>query len=445
MKKVRVISVLIALLVATTSMAQTVQTYNGPLKRPRSMIATLQIGETFQNVTYQYYEDADGARVWHGSFSIPKAPAKWISGSLDYVKIVGQYNHGKQSGLWTETKVDSEGTVSTNKYNFVNGKLNGKYFFQSPNLFQALNRITASFEDNKFAGDFLATSDDGFSMKGQFNTNGLANGEWVIKYLTRDGIQHIRKYTYENGIATRIIDIDNSTGEKTILREITLSKYGTIVINNSHYRAIRTDELKDNTNNVGIQRLIGNNDSEISPLIGGTTRTYDGLFQIFIDKVPLYRWVGELSYQPFMALKNCDYEISNLLAEEERVKAEEKKKEEAAKLRAEMLKDDYVFETVEVSPKFQGADEKAFIKWLYPNIKYPQSALDDGISGIVIVSFIIEQDGTLTNAKIERSPDDSLSEEALRVVRLSPKWEPGMQESRVVRTKLMIPIHFAVR
>ena len=433
---------LAALLVATTSIAQTVQTYNGPLKRPRSMIAALQIGETFQNVTYQYYEDADGARVWHGSFSIPKAPAKWISGSLDYVKIVGQYDHGKQSGLWTETKVDSEGTVSTNKYNFVNGKLNGKYFFQSPNLFQALNHVAASFEDNKFVGDFLATSTDGFSMKGQFNANGLADGEWVVKYLTYGGIQHIRKYTYENGIATRIIDIDNSTGEKTILREITLSKYGTIVINNSHYRAIRTDELKDNTNNVGIQRLIGNNDSEISPLIGGTTRTYDGLFQIFIDKVPLYRWVGELSYQPFMALKNCDYEISNLLAEEERVKAEEKKKEEAAKLRAEMLKDDYVFETVEVSPKFQGADEKAFIKWLYPNIKYPQSALDDGISGIVIVSFIIEQDGTLTNAKIERSPDDSLSEEALRVVRLSPKWEPGMQDGRNVRTKLMIPIRF---
>ena len=240
----------------------------------------------------------------------------------------------------------------------------------------------------------------------------------------------------------RIIDIDNSTGEKTVLREATVSKYGTIVINNSHYRAVRTDELKDNTNNVSINSLIRNNDFEIRPLIGGGIRTYDGLFEILIDKAPIYKWVGELSYQPFMALKNCDYEISNLLAEEERVKAEEKKKEEAAKLRAEMLKDDYVFETVEVSPKFQGADVKAFIKWLYPNIKYPQYALDNEIYGVVIVSFIIEQDGTLTNAKIERSPDESLSEEALRVVRLSPKWEPGMQEGRKVRTKLMIPIRF---
>lgn len=442
MKKVRIASVLIALLVATTSMAQTVKTYKGPIKRPNSMIASLQTGETFQDVTYQYYEDSDGARVWHGSFSIPKAPANWISGSLHYIKIVGQYNHGKQNGLWTETFVDNDGVVSTNKYNFVNGKLNGSYSFKCPNGFTALNNIVASFKDNKFMGDLLATSSDGFSMKGQFNTLGLANGEWVIKYLTIGGIQHIRKYTYEDGIAMKIIDIDNSTGEKTVLREATVSKYGTIVINNSHYRAIRTDEIKDNTDNVGINLLIRNNDFEIRPLIGGTIGTYYGLFKILIDKAPLYKWVGELSYQPFMALKNCDYEISNLLAEEERVKAEEKKKEEAAKLRAEMLKDDYVFETVEVSPKFQGADVKAFIKWLYPNIKYPQYALDNEIYGVVIVSFIIEQDGTLTNAKIERSPDESLSEEALRVVRLSPKWEPGMQEGRKVRTKLMIPIRF---
>ncbi|MBP3549903.1 MAG: energy transducer TonB [Rikenellaceae bacterium] len=442
MKKVRIASVLIALLVATTSMAQTVKTYKGPIKRPNSMIASLQIGETFQDVTYQYYEDSDGARIWHGSFSIPKAPANWIRGSLHNIKIAGQYNHGKQNGLWTETWVDNDGVVSTNKYNFVNGKLNGSYSFRSPNLFLALNYIAASFEDNKFVGDFLATSDDGFSMKGYFNANGLANGEWVIKYLTTGGIQHIRKYTYEDGIAMRIIDIDNSTGEKTVLREAAVSKYGTIVINNSHYRAVRTDELKDNTNNVSINSLIRNNDFEIRPLIGGGIRTYDGLFEILIDKAPIYKWVGELSYQPFMALKNCDYEISNLLAEEERVKAEEKKKEEEVKLREEMLKDDYVFETVDVAPKFQGADESAFIKWLYPNIKYPQYALDNEIYGVVIVSFIIEQDGTLTNAKIERSPDESLSEEALRVVRLSPKWEPGMQEGRKVRTKLMIPIRF---
>lgn len=406
------------------------------------MIAALQIGETFQNVTYQYYEDADGARVWHGSFSIPKAPANWISGSLHYIKISGQYNHGKQNGLWTETHVDNDGVVSTNKYNFVNGKLDGSYSFKCPNGFTSLSNLTATFKENKFIGDFSTSSDDGFSMKGQFDDQGLATGEWVIKYLTYGGIQHIRKYTYDDGIAMKIIDIDNSTGEKTVLREVAKSKYGTIVINNTHYRAIRTDELRDNTNNVGINSLISNNDFEISPLIGGTIGTYYGLFKILIDKAPLYKWVGELSYQPFMALKNCDYEIANVIAEEERVKAEEKKKEEEAKLRAEMLKDDYVFETVDVAPKFQGADESAFIKWLYTNIKYPQYALDNEIYGVVIVSFIIEQDGTLTNAKIERSPDDSLSEEALRVVRLSPKWEPGMQEGRKVRTKLMIPIRF---
>ena len=79
------------------------------------------------------------------------------------------------------------------------------------------------------------------------------------------------------------------------------------------------------------------------------------------------------------------------------------------------------------------------------NVKFPQSALDNGVYGRVILSFVIDKDGRLTNIEVLQSPDRSLAEEAVRVLNKSPKWSPGKQRNQTVRVKFTLPVDFRVR
>ena len=229
MKLKAIFSVLftVSLWTTNTSMAQTIKTYNGPLEKPASMISSIR--SDIINATYQYYEDGDG-RVWHGTFYTSNGSP---SLSVARAKVSGHYEHGKQTGQWTETWLDniSGKTRGLLKYSFKSGKLNGAYTFQREGL-----SINTSFNENKFTGTLTVTTTYGYSIKGQFDEQGLASGEWIEQY-TRRGIQYIRKYIYDHGIAMRIVEFDNSTGTKTVLLEATKSDYGTIVIDDQHYKS----------------------------------------------------------------------------------------------------------------------------------------------------------------------------------------------------------------
>ena len=72
-------------------------------------------------------------------------------------------------------------------------------------------------------------------------------------------------------------------------------------------------------------------------------------------------------------------------------------------------------------------------------------ALENGIQGRVVLSFVIEKDGRLTNIQVLQTPDRSLSEEAIRVLSKSPKWSPGKQRNQVVRVKYTLPVDFRVQ
>ena len=95
-------------------------------------------------------------------------------------------------------------------------------------------------------------------------------------------------------------------------------------------------------------------------------------------------------------------------------------------------------------PSFQGGDLNAFRNWVQGKLHYPQIAQENGISGRVVLSFVIERDGTLTNIEVLQAPDRSLSEEAVRVLETSPKWEPGMQSNKAVRVKYTLPVDFQI-
>ncbi len=86
--------------------------------------------------------------------------------------------------------------------------------------------------------------------------------------------------------------------------------------------------------------------------------------------------------------------------------------------------------------------EKAWAKFLNKNLRFPYEAQQAGVSGRVILSFIIEKDGSLSNIIVERAAGNGFDEEALRVLKLAKAWKPGMQNGLPVRVKYDIPINF---
>ncbi len=101
-----------------------------------------------------------------------------------------------------------------------------------------------------------------------------------------------------------------------------------------------------------------------------------------------------------------------------------------------------VFYIVETMPQFQGEGIEAFRAYIQKNVTYPQLALENGISGIVYVSFVINRRGELTNISILRSVDPSLDEEVIRALKAAPNWEPGKQRGKPVNVSFSIPIRF---
>ena len=114
-------------------------------------------------------------------------------------------------------------------------------------------------------------------------------------------------------------------------------------------------------------------------------------------------------------------------------------------VKEEIIEDDQPFLTAETMPSFQGGDLNTFRKWVQDNVRFPQIALENGISGRVVLSFVIEKDGRLTNIQVLMTPDRSLSEEATRVLNKSPKWSPGKQRNQVVRIKYTLPVDFRMQ
>ncbi len=106
----------------------------------------------------------------------------------------------------------------------------------------------------------------------------------------------------------------------------------------------------------------------------------------------------------------------------------------------EEVVDDQVFWKVERMPSFAGGDFNTFRTWFGGEFKYPSIAAENGIQGRIVVRFVIEKDGKLTNIQFLQSPDPVFNEEVLRVLRKSPKWTPGYQQDRPVRVSYVLPL-----
>ena len=103
-----------------------------------------------------------------------------------------------------------------------------------------------------------------------------------------------------------------------------------------------------------------------------------------------------------------------------------------------------VFDVVEQMPSFPGGPS-ALMEWLSNNVKYPVVAQENGVQGRVVVSFVVERDGSITYVKVVRGVDPSLDREASRVVRAMPRWIPGQQNGSAVRVKYNVPVAFRLQ
>lgn len=100
-----------------------------------------------------------------------------------------------------------------------------------------------------------------------------------------------------------------------------------------------------------------------------------------------------------------------------------------------------VYEIVEEQPKFPGG-QGALMSWISSHLEYPKVAQDNGVSGKVIVQFVVGTDGSISNAKVTRSVDQSLDMEAIRVVKSMPRWTPGKQDGKPVPVRYTMPVVF---
>lgn len=113
----------------------------------------------------------------------------------------------------------------------------------------------------------------------------------------------------------------------------------------------------------------------------------------------------------------------------------------AQRIKQQINLDNQLFGIVEESAQFPGGDE-ACLKWLSEHIKYPSICREQGVQGRVIVSFVVNKDGSIVDVKTLRSPDENLAKEAERLVKIMPKWKPARQGNKTMRSRFQLPIQF---
>ena len=163
--------------------------------------------------------------------------------------------------------------------------------------------------------------------------------------------------------------------------------------------------------------------------------------------------IGKAKYLLFAPLAGALLMVSNIesvareIGEQVPEVAEVQQKAEEAKASdatapADTTKN-VVYDVTETMPQFPGG-QGVMMKYLAANIKYPASAVKAKKQGRVIVAFVIQKDGSVTNARIVKSVDPELDAEALRIVKAMPNWTPGTQDGKPVNVRYTIPVVFSL-
>ena len=140
---------------------------------------------------------------------------------------------------------------------------------------------------------------------------------------------------------------------------------------------------------------------------------------------------------------DADVEESTIQASDDTQQAVEVKYT-PVEVEEEEVDEEQIFQIVEEQAQYPGGMAEC-MKFLSKNIKYPTISQENGVQGRVIVQFVVNRDGSIVDAKVMRGVDPYLDKEALRVVGLMPKWSPGKQRGKAVRSQFILPVMFRLQ
>ena len=144
-----------------------------------------------------------------------------------------------------------------------------------------------------------------------------------------------------------------------------------------------------------------------------------------------------------IAENDADVEESTIQSNEDKGEAVEIKYVPEV-VEEEEVEEQQIFQVVEEMPEFPGGMAEC-LKFIGKNIKYPTIAQENGVQGRVIIQFVVNQDGSIVDPVVMRSVDPYLDKEALRVIKMMPKWKPGKQRGKAVRVKYTVPVTFKLQ
>ena len=160
---------------------------------------------------------------------------------------------------------------------------------------------------------------------------------------------------------------------------------------------------------------------------------------------------GYLKYALFAFPAFALLMLGNMSCTSEKKQADESVKEQPVSVPdsvdqsvAVPLVEDTIYTVVEEMPQFLGGVSK-LMEFITKNLQYPESAQEQGIQGRVIAQYVVEKDGSVSNIRVIRGVSEELDAEAVRVLKLMPKWTPGKQNGKPVRCRYTIPVQFRIR
>lgn len=422
MKKVFVEIYLLLLITGTISAQNNIERYSGTMRLPEEVKilcgSDLNLGEGF----YDYYLNNASKRVKHGNFFFK-------SNEIIYNKIYeieGNFSHGKKSGQWIIRRFNTTNkSYDDDKYylslTFDNDSLEGPYKIIDKDGAVA-SLISSAFSCNgaelEYKSEKGAIKNNKIDPKNwqykdliTLDNNGLPHGVFKIAKNNSSGIPFEHERYYHHGNLIYICNTDQSTGEIEFIYKF----------KEDVQRPIRSGVFTDTI--INGQQLI----------------SYRGVFyqskQSVRDNYSMdSRW-SPITLVP-RTIKNIMPSIcsgwDNTLVQTTR---NENNIQE---------KDDCVFSVVDQEPEFIGGTE-ALYKYLANNLKYPTLAEENGITGKVYITFIVNTDGTISNVSILKDIGGGCGQEAKRVVENMPKWKPGKQNGKYVRVKYSIPVIFDLK
>lgn len=214
MKKIFFMAIVFIVSTVAVFAQKTLKTYSGEMTKPTDILGKLiKYGDKTGSGTYVYYELPDGQRVKHGKFEFNYS-------YNDYYTVSGTYIDGKKEGVWTfiERGSSTKKIIDNASITYKDDKPNGSFTCNVYGFLDAIN-CTGTMKNGHYKGQItIKTPHSEGTIKGNFNDDGWAHGEWIIE--RKKGVPIRQKIEYFEGLLLKVINFDLSNGDMTVLYEL---------------------------------------------------------------------------------------------------------------------------------------------------------------------------------------------------------------------------------